>query len=354
MTTENLEKSQVKQYPFTFTGSANEYFAIWIINILLSIITLGIYSAWAKVRNKQYFYRNTIVADSSFEYSANPINILKGRIIAVLILGLYILTVSVFPAFTIVFIIIFYLLFPLFILKSLQFNARYSSYRNINFKFNGTLIDSYYYFLLYYLFAVVTLGLALPYVISKQYKFIINNNNYGETNFNFSAKAIDFYKIYFPILISTLPMIGFFIYGSIIGAFEPGVAQSPTQEIQSLYLAFGVSYIVFLLSYVFIIAYIRAKLFNLIFNKTNLSNIQFKSSVKTLSILGIMISNGIVSALTMGLMIPWAKIRFAKYYTSNLILTTQNDLEVFTAAEKEKSNSLGDEIGEVFDLDIGF
>ena len=47
-----------------FTGSGAEYFGIWIVNLLLTIITLGIYSAWAKVRRLQYFYRHTEVAGS--------------------------------------------------------------------------------------------------------------------------------------------------------------------------------------------------------------------------------------------------------------------------------------------------
>ena len=35
-----------------FNGKGFEYFKIWIVNIFLTIVTLGIYSAWAKVRNK--------------------------------------------------------------------------------------------------------------------------------------------------------------------------------------------------------------------------------------------------------------------------------------------------------------
>ncbi|MFP5306510.1 MAG: DUF898 family protein, partial [Gammaproteobacteria bacterium] len=45
-----------------FSGSGGEYFRIWIVNLLLSVLTLGIYSAWAKVRRMQYFYRNTTLA----------------------------------------------------------------------------------------------------------------------------------------------------------------------------------------------------------------------------------------------------------------------------------------------------
>ncbi len=65
-----------------FTGSGAEYFGIWIVNLLLTIVTLGIYSAWAKVRRLQYFYRHTEVAGSSFDFHGSPTRILIGRVIA--------------------------------------------------------------------------------------------------------------------------------------------------------------------------------------------------------------------------------------------------------------------------------
>ena len=65
----------------TFTGRASEYFGIWIVNVLLTIITLGIYSAWAKVRRNRYFYGNTVLLGRSFEYHAKGLQILIGRLI---------------------------------------------------------------------------------------------------------------------------------------------------------------------------------------------------------------------------------------------------------------------------------
>nr|WP_257713229.1 YjgN family protein [Vibrio neptunius] len=38
---------------------------------------MGIYSAWAKVRTKRYFYGNTYVDNDNFEYHAVPMQILK-------------------------------------------------------------------------------------------------------------------------------------------------------------------------------------------------------------------------------------------------------------------------------------
>ena len=78
-----------REEAFSFTGSGSEYFRIWIVNLILSVVTLGIYSAWAKVRRLEYLYRNTRVAGASFDYHGRPLAILKGRIIAVLLFGGY-------------------------------------------------------------------------------------------------------------------------------------------------------------------------------------------------------------------------------------------------------------------------
>ena len=74
------------RHPFQFTGTASEYFRIWIVNLALTIVTLGIYSAWAKVRTHRYFFAHTRVADAHFEYTGNPMAILRGRVIMVVVL----------------------------------------------------------------------------------------------------------------------------------------------------------------------------------------------------------------------------------------------------------------------------
>ena len=75
--------------PIRFSGSAGEYFKIWIVNIALTVVTLGIYSPWAKVRKLRYFYTNTSLEDGHFDYHANPKAILYGRLIAVGMLVIY-------------------------------------------------------------------------------------------------------------------------------------------------------------------------------------------------------------------------------------------------------------------------
>src|SRR6185295_361544 len=72
---------------FQFTGKGGEYFAIWIVNLLLTIITFGIYSPWAKVRREQYFHRNTLLDGHAFDYTGQPIKILIGRVLVLIVIG---------------------------------------------------------------------------------------------------------------------------------------------------------------------------------------------------------------------------------------------------------------------------
>src|SRR6202051_3305376 len=85
-----------------FTGRGSDYFGIWIVNMLLTIVTLGIYSAWAKVRRLKDFYRHTEVAGSSFDFHGRPTRILIGRVIALGMLFAYNYSVRLQSALTIV------------------------------------------------------------------------------------------------------------------------------------------------------------------------------------------------------------------------------------------------------------
>lgn len=63
-------------YKFSFTGTTGEYFRIWIVNLFLTIITLGVFLAWAKVRQRKYLYGNTWLDNDNFGFHGRPVAIL--------------------------------------------------------------------------------------------------------------------------------------------------------------------------------------------------------------------------------------------------------------------------------------
>src|ERR1700743_2746424 len=115
--------------PVTFTGTGAEYFGIWIVNLLLTILTLGIYSSWAKVRRLQYFYRHTEVAGSTFDFHGNPVKIFIGRLIAVAMLIAYNVSVRLHSVVTLVILGAIAFVMPWLLRNSFRFRLYNSSWR---------------------------------------------------------------------------------------------------------------------------------------------------------------------------------------------------------------------------------
>ncbi len=53
---------------FSFSGRGRDYLSLWLSNWILTIATLGIFSAWAKVRRLQYVHQNTLLGGSALVF----------------------------------------------------------------------------------------------------------------------------------------------------------------------------------------------------------------------------------------------------------------------------------------------
>jgi len=185
-----------RQLRLSFTGSGSEYFRIWIVNTLLSIVTLGLYSAWAKVRTLQYFYRNTRLDGATFDYHGKPSAILKGRAI-VFVLGLALnVCAKVSPILALVMAVVLAAVFPLLLVRSLRFRMANSSYRGLRFAFTGSDADAYKVFVLWPLLSVLTLGALAPMAHQRLKRYQHNHARFGTAPFAFTADAGDFYGVY--------------------------------------------------------------------------------------------------------------------------------------------------------------
>ncbi len=129
--------------PFVFTGSGAEYFRIWIINVVLTIVTLGIYSAWAKVRKASYFARNTRLLGDSFEFTANPWAILRGRLLALVLLGFYTFAFEFSLTIGLVATAALLATAPLLFASATRFRLRNTRWRALRFDFTASGADAY-------------------------------------------------------------------------------------------------------------------------------------------------------------------------------------------------------------------
>ncbi len=353
--TANSEESAANPLPttpqehnFTFSGNGAEFFRIWIVNIFLSIITLGIYSAWAKVRTTRYFYGNTQVAGASFEYLANPITILKGRLIAVAVLAVYLFGGYLIPGIELLFLVLLFVGTPWLIVRSLAFNARNSAYRNIRFNFSGKTGMAAKEFIAFPLLLLPTLGLLFPYISFRQTRFVVDNHHYGKGNFNFSASAGAYYKLF---AIAFAVMIGLLIAGSLLlaGSMAPAGPEEPPQISPGV-----IAFVLILYGGMAIVGvYVQVGMLNLFFNNAKLQEQGFQSSLKVSRMLWLHLTNLLGMLLTLGLFYPWAKVRIARYRAQQLSLMATGDLDNFAAAQIDDVSATGDELGEAFGIELG-
>lgn len=327
------ETAKKTKLPFDFSGTGSEYFKIWVVNTILSIITLGIYSAWAKVRRKQYFYGNTRLQSTSFEYLADPVKILKGRIIVAVFFILYSVISEFFPMVGAVLSLMFLGILPWLVIRALSFNARNSAYRNIRFGFDGTMKEAVKAYLLWPILVPFTLGLIFPYVYFRQKKFIVENSSYGTTRFTFKARPGDYYRVLVKGIVPIVLGIALLVGTTILLPFVSGL--------------------VGLIFYLYLFAYFSVRYTNLLYNSTKLSANGFKADLKPMEYLVLVATNTLGIVLTLGIFYPWARVRALRYKLDHLQLVPRGDLNNFIALEQAQVSALGEGANDFLDLDIG-
>lgn len=341
----------IKHYAVDFTGRGSEYFRIWIVNIALSIITLGIYSAWAKVRTMRWFYGHTFLDNHSFSYLATPMQILKGRLIAATLLILYVGTSKFAPLVSTLIIVAIGIASPWIIVAALRFGARQSAYRGLRFNFTGTVGEAAKVYLLMPVLTIITFGLALPYVAYTQLKFLATHYAYGTTTTSYSGSSKPFWKLYLftlAFLAVVWGMIGALIYAYMVT--HP--ALSPETHKQMIGLAISVGFLAFYITIPIAVAIIKTQTINLFYNHLHLEDVRFHSTQRVRDVLWIYATNLLLIMITFGLYIPFASVRLARYRSLHLEIIAAN-LDEFAVQSFATTTAVGSEISDLFDMDIG-
>ncbi len=349
MSESNRESNRV--YPLKFTGNGGEYFRIWIVNLALSLLTLGIYSAWAKVRRKRYFNNHTLLDGHHFDYLADPVAILKGRLIAAVCFLVYALTNKTLPMVSLVLLLLFFVAAPWIIVRALQFNARNSSHRGLRFDFGGDLRESYRIFLGYGLLSTLSLGLLLPYLQYRKTAFIGGNHAYGNLRASFAGGVWPFYRIALAALGLILVPLTLVVVGTVASI---GMPQMHATGAAMFLVYFLIGLVTFYVTLPIVAGYLGARMAQQFFAGTRFDRIGFDSSYRARGLVWLYVSNLVLIVLTLGLFIPWAQVRTARFWLDNLALVgPDGGLDRVVAVAGQNLSATGAEMADVFDVDIG-
>lgn len=355
--------SQLRSYQLRFHGRGGEYFGIWIVNLLLSVVTLGIYSAWAKVRTLRYMHGATELDGSRFGYHARPLSILIGRAVAVALIVVYAVAQKTSPVSAVVLTVVGVLFVPWVIWRAARFRLYVTSYRNIRFGFESTgraLRQAYVRFLLLPILAVPTVGLILPYAHHQQLRWLAENSRYGTTRLSVKPGVGAFYLAY---LLFFLRFMGIVIFVGIITAvvaillYLGGVSVLPhTTEpaglahmMGELFLPLGAFYLLLISASVAF----HSWLLKLMLDRISLAGVQVSARYRWWPLVWLYFSNILLMILTLGLYYPWARCRTARYLVDRIELRAAEGLDQFFAGSGSEKSAIADQIASSFAIDIG-
>lgn len=216
-----MEQSSTEQtMEFGYQGEGGKLFGLYLKNILMSIITLGIYSFWGKVEINKYLFSHINLADRSFGYHATGKEKFRAFVIAIvfflgvfaLLGGIGFVAPKVAPFIMGVAAIAFYFWgIPFVVVGKHQFLLSRTSWSNVRFRFNGTYKGYLPIHIKGLLLTIVTLGIYSPWFINNTISYLLNNSNVGDKSFSYDGNGKDFFFMLFKGYLLTIITLG--IYG---------------------------------------------------------------------------------------------------------------------------------------------
>lgn len=331
-----------------FLGTGGEYFRIWIVNLLLSILTLGIYSAWAKVRRERYFHRATRLAGAAFDWDANPLAILRGRAFGVLLLITLQVASALSPMAAGIGSLLFAAAVPWLITAALRFRLHYTVHRGLRFGFRGSLGEAARAYLVWPILAVLSLGALSAFAIRRQQEFLWDHAAYGGTSFQCRLPLSPIYRAL--LLTGGVAIAGLVAlvwlgrsYGVMVDGAPEGVRAA------TLLGMGGVMLVVLWIAG----AIYHVKTTNLAWNHLRLDAHRFRSDQTVASYLWLQLGNLAGMLLTLGLFRPWAAVRSARYRAAHLTFVPGAPLDAHEADDGVAPQAAGDEMADLFGIDVG-
>lgn len=341
---------------FGFHGTGSEYFRIWIVNLLLTLVTVGIYSAWAKVRRMRYLYGNTELMGARFEYHGDAVKILIGRVIVVAVVGGFYALSHFYPLISPIGSFVWILLLPALLTFALYFRLRNTGYRGLRFAFKGGVMQSYRAMLVPLLMALsglIVIGIAIavlkeganfgaglglllvllmlvvyvffPILVMPMFhvqwkRFSHQHSHFGNVQFGFTATLRQYvlaylqnFGLFFGILI-LFGILAFVFLFFLSSGFKTGAGwmeKAPTVVV-ILLLFYALLFV--------IQPYMKAQFFNLAWNNTQIAGQHFRSTLTRWGMVKLGISNLVLTVLTLGFFRPFALIRTQRYLLAHLHL----------------------------------
>ncbi|WP_377159873.1 YjgN family protein [Roseateles sp. UC29_93] len=355
-----------------FTGTGGDYFRVWIVNALLTLATLGVYSAWAKRRKARWFARHTLLAGEPFDFHGDPRRILAGRVIALILLIAYGHAFDWSAVAGFAMLAVLYAAGPMLFAGAQRFKLGNTSWRGLRFGFQANAVTVYASCLPLLVawtlaslvagwgsnplvdgLAALALFLLLPLAHGRLKRFQHRHARYGTLAFDFQLSVDAFYGLYVRLGLALIvggvvaALLGFGVSAAL--KLVPGAEEGPVSTVLPL-MALAVVWTFAWPVYV-------ARLQHLTWTRTHLSGgIGFAYAISEFALFKTLLTHGLLTLLTLGLYWPFLAVRIAKMRIEGLVVLSDTPIGelVVTAPQRRGRGAIGDGAAEAFGLDIGW
>jgi uncharacterized membrane protein YjgN (DUF898 family) len=278
-----------------FHGNGGSLFGIHIVNVFLTIVTLGIYYFWGKTRVRVYLWGQTEIAGDRFAYHGRGRELFIGFLKAIVFFALPLFLLSLLREFTtwpilkVISLVASYVIvsvfFPLAIVGARRYRLSRTSWRGIRFSFRGSARGFIKLFIVNTILISLTAGLWYPIFDVRRHAFLTNDSWFGNRKFAFDGGS-----------------------GGLFWSFVLTLVLTP--------FTLGLCWFWYL-----------AKKRRYFWEHTTFGAARFRYTVTGGALLRLMLGNLIILILTLGLGWPWAQVRSARFAARNLSLVGPLDLE---------------------------
>jgi uncharacterized membrane protein YjgN (DUF898 family) len=351
-----------------FSGSGAEYFRIWIVNLLLSVATLGIYSAWAKTRRLQYFYRNTQLAGASFDFLGAPRAILRGRIVAVLLVAAYHYAFGLSVPAGVVTIAVLLGGLPFMMRAALRFRLANTTWRGLPFGFNGGIKDAYLvYCVPVAIFvlpgalvalrpdkpwsgALFLLYLCWPLLHGAMKAYQHKHLMAGDQQARFALTTTDLARPYLRAFLLGLGMMALVAAGFGLSVWL-GRGSAGVLPWVPLIVTVVAAYVFMLL----VGPSILVRMNNLAWSATGFPGVRIVSAMRVGPYLRMQVVNVLLTLVTLGLFRPFAVVRTWRYRVAHVHIEAPDGFEqAIMAARRRPVNAAGDGVADFLGVDLSW
>ncbi len=365
-----------------FVGSGSEYFRIWIVNLLLTILTLSLYYPFAKVRRMRYFHGATEVGGHALSFHANPWKLLRGYLLVGALLAAYSLTLRLAPTMALVAVALMALLWPALWHSSLRFRMANTGWRGLRFRFTGSRLDAYKVMLPWFVlaalfFAVAPSADAKPGVMPSVWFWLVWGLSlllwpalfWLMKRYQHSHYALAGERTKFTVTLGQLYIMGLRIGGVWLAAVVVlGVGMGIVAGLGALgdvrTGALGTGAVVVVMALVAILGfvvfqallwpYLTSRLQNLYWNDTSSQHLYFQSRLAFRPLAWLTLKNWLLIILTLGLYWPFARIELARLRLEAMSVHCTLDIdELVNDAATIDEAAAGDAAGDLLGIDVG-